>query len=224
MLLYNNVLKGIFRRRPNRFIAYVDINGKTEKVHVKNTGRCKELLVPGCTVYLDKPDNPNRKTAYDLVAVMKGDTLINMDSAAPNKVFGQWAKENYPGAIIKPEVKYKNSRFDFYIEQGDRKIFTEVKGVTLEENGIVKFPDAPTERGLKHIHELIDAVENGYEARIFFVVQIENVKLFTPNYATHRQFGEALKLAREKGVKILAYNCKVTPDSMSIYRPVEIEL
>ena len=154
MLLYNNVLEGIFRRRPNRFIAYVDIDGKTEKVHVKNTGRCKELLVPGCTVYLDKSDNPNRKTAYDLVAVMKGDTLINMDSAAPNKVFGQWAKENYPGAIIKPEVKYENSRFDFYIEQGDRKIFTEVKGVTLEENGIVKFPDAPTERGLKHIHEL----------------------------------------------------------------------
>ncbi len=221
---YNNIVKGTFLSRPNRFIAKVDINGEEHTVHVKNTGRCKELLVPGATVYLQYWDNPNRKTAYDLIAVQKGDKLINMDSQAPNTVFCEWATEKFAGAEIKREKTYKDSRFDCYINTGSEEIFVEVKGVTLEENRHCRFPDAPTERGLKHIYGLINAVQNGYKGKIFFVIQMEDVYSFSPNYDTQPAFGRALKQARAAGVEILAYNCKVTPDSLKILNAIDIIL
>lgn len=222
---YNNIKEGKFIFRPNRFIAYAELDGKEETVHVKNTGRCKELLIPGARVFLEKSDNPERKTKYDLVAVYKGEILVNMDSQAPNKVFYEWSKSYFgEDAHIRPETKYKNSRFDCYIETENRKIFAEVKGVTLENNGIASFPDAPTERGIKHIEELCDAVSEGYEAYIFFVVQMKGVDCFTPNYKTHRAFGEALLRAKEKGVNVVCVDCKVTPDTLSIDEFVEIKL
>lgn len=221
---YTNIVGGTFISRPNRFIAKVNIDGMEHTVHVKNTGRCKELLVPGCTVFLEKSDNPNRKTLYDLVAVVKGDRVINMDSQAPNTVFARWVKKQLPTAFIKREHTYKDSRFDCYIETETDKIFVEVKGVTLEENGCVRFPDAPTERGIKHIKGLVDAVENGYKAAVFFVIQMEDVISFSPNYETQPQFGRALKDAEKAGVKILAYSCKVTPDSLEIDKPVPVIL
>ncbi len=221
---YTNIVKGTFLSRPNRFIAKVIIDGTEHTVHVKNTGRCKELLVPGATVYLQYSDNPARKTAYDLIAVQKCERLINMDSQAPNIAFREWARANYPGAVIRRETTYKDSRFDCYIEHNGTGIFTEVKGVTLEENGYARFPDAPTERGIKHINGLIDATENGYKAQIFFVIQMEDVHTFSPNYDTQPRFGQALKNARDAGVDILAYSCKITPDSMVIYKPVKIIL
>lgn len=221
---YTNIVGGTFISRPNRFIAKVNIDGMEHTVHVKNTGRCKELLVPGCTVFLEKSDNPNRKTLYDLVAVVKGDRVINMDSQAPNTVFARWVKKQLPAAFIKREHTYKDSRFDCYIETETDKIFVEVKGVTLEENGCVRFPDAPTERGIKHIKGLVDAVENGYKAAVFFVIQMEDVISFSPNYETQPQFGRALKDAEKAGVKILAYSCKVTPDSLEIDKPVPVIL
>ena len=221
---YSNIVSGIFISRPNRFIANVNIDGTQYTVHVKNTGRCKELLVPGCIVFLEKSDNPNRKTLYDLVAVIKGDRVINMDSQAPNIVFAQWVNEKYPDAIVKREKTYKDSRFDCYIETETDKIFVEVKGVTLEENGHVRFPDAPTERGIKHIKGLMDAVQNGYKAAVFFVIQMEDVLSFSPNYDTQPRFGQALKKAQQAGVQILAYSCKVTPDSLKIDKPVPVKL
>lgn len=221
---YTHIVGGTFISRPNRFIAKVNIDGMEHTVHVKNTGRCKELLVPGCTVFLEKSDNPNRKTLYDLVAVVKGDRVINMDSQAPNTVFAQWVKKQLPTAFIKREHTYKDSRFDCYIETETDKIFVEVKGVTLEENGCVRFPDAPTERGIKHIKGLVDAVKNGYKAAVFFVIQMEDVISFSPNYETQPQFGRALKDAEKAGVKILAYSCKVTPDSLEIDKPVPVIL
>lgn len=224
---YDKIVKGIFRERPNRFIALVEIEGSLETVHVKNTGRCRELLVPGVTVYLEEGSNPARKTKYSLVCVQKGNRLINMDSQAPNKVVAEWLAEGklFPNAsLIRPETKYNASRFDFYVEQGQKKIFMEVKGVTLEQDGVVLFPDAPTERGLKHIRELCQAVGEGYEACIFLVVQMKNVKYFTPNMETHPEFGEALARAQQKGVKILAYDCMVTRDSLQIMDPVKIRI
>ena len=221
---YSNIVKGKFISRPNRFIARVDIAGVEHTVHVKNTGRCKELLVPGCTVFLEKSDNPNRKTLYDLIAVIKGDRVINMDSQAPNAVFRRWIKKQLPNATVKREITYKDSRFDCYIETETDKIFVEVKGVTLEENGYVRFPDAPTERGIKHINGLIDAVNNGYKAAVFFVIQMEDVISFSPNYDTQPRFGQALKNAEAAGVKILAYSCKVTPDSLEIDKQVPVIL
>ena len=221
---YTNIVGGTFISRPNRFIAKVNIDGMEHTVHVKNTGRCKELLVPGCTVFLEKSDNPNRKTLYDLVAVVKGDRVINMDSQAPNTVFARWVKKQLPTAFIKREHTYKDSRFDCYVETETDKIFVEVKGVTLEENGCVRFPDAPTERGIKHIKGLVDAVENGYKAAVFFVIQMEDVISFSPNYETQPQFGRTLKDAEKAGVKILAYSCKVTPDSLEIDKPVPVIL
>ena len=221
---YSNIVEGKFISRPNRFIAKVNIDGAEHTVHVKNTGRCKELLVPGCTVFLEKSDNPNRKTLYDLIAVIKGDRVINMDSQAPNAVFRRWIKKQLPNATVKREITYKDSRFDCYIETETDKIFVEVKGVTLEENGYVRFPDAPTERGIKHINGLIDAVNNGYKAAVFFVIQMEDVISFSPNYDTQSRFGQALKNAEAAGVKILAYSCKVTPDSLEIDKPVPIIL
>lgn len=224
---YENITQGIFLERPNRFIAYVDIDGVKTVCHVKNTGRCKELLVAGARVILEKSNNPLRKTAYDLIAVYKGDMLINIDSVAPNKVFGEWAeKSGFFGDIsyIKPECVYKSSRFDYYIEAQGKRIFVEVKGVTLENDGVLSFPDAPTERGIKHIKELMDAAENGFEAFIFFVVQMEHCKYFTPNVQRHKAFAEVLRTAAEKGVNVKCVTCKVLPDQMDIFDFAEVRI
>lgn len=224
---YRNVVKGTFISRPNRFIAHVDMDGDIQVCHVKNTGRCRELLVPGCDVYMETADNPSRKTKYDLIAVKKGNLMINMDSQAPNKAAGEWLEKKilYPDLkYLKSEVKYRNSRFDFYIETQEKRIFLEVKGVTLEENGTVRFPDAPTERGVKHIQELMACMEDGYEAVILFVIQMKGIHTFMPNDETHRAFGDMLRKAKEKGVRILAYDCLVTEDSMEIHEAVPVVL
>jgi len=227
---YNNIQKAAFVKRPNRFIAEVSIGGKTEIVHVKNTGRCKELLVENATVYLEKSSNPLRKTKYDLVAVEKvtnrGLILINMDSQVPNQIAFEWLSKSglfIENAKIKREVTFGNSRFVLYVEDGERKAFIEVKGVTLENDGIATFPDAPTERGVKHLNELISCLEEGYEAYILFVVQMKGVKLFKPNDITHRAFGDALRDAAKHGVNVVAYDCIVTEESIEINNPVNIE-
>ena len=227
---YTNITEGRFLERPNRFIAYVEIPGVSdrEKVHVKNTGRCRELLVSGATVYLEKGTNPDRSTAYDLVAVRKGDRLVNMDSQAPNKVVGEWLlKEELISDItlLRPETTWGNSRFDFYVESlGEKKAFIEVKGVTLEEDGVVRFPDAPSDRAVKHVEELIAAKKAGYHVYVLFVIQMKDVKYFIPNWGTHAAFGEALRKAREAGVEILAVDCAVTPDSLEIADKVPVYL
>ena len=222
---YDVIVKGTFIDRPNRFIANVDINGKREACHVKNTGRCKELLVKGAVVYLAASGNPKRKTRYDLVSVKKGDMLINMDSGAPNKAAGEYLRKIYgKDALIKPEKVYGQSRIDFYVEAKGEKRFIEVKGVTLEEKGSAFFPDAPTERGVKHIYELCNAVKEGYKACILFVIQMKGVKDFSPNDKTHKAFGEALRYAEKHGVEIMAVDCIVTPQSMVIDGKVEIKL
>ena len=222
-LKYKNIVEGEFISRPNRFIAHVKINDKIEICHVKNTGRCKELLTKGATVYLEHSDNPNRKTAYSLIAVQKGHRLINIDSQAPNKVLHEGLLNktillpNFEEiAEIRPERVYQKSRFDFYIENKNKKAFIEVKGVTLEEDGVVKFPDAPTARGLKHVYELVQALEDGYMAYIVFVIQMNNVKYFTSNNRTQKEFGEALQYAQNKGVQVLAYESDVERDSLKL--------
>lgn len=222
---YSKVYKGTFIDRPNRFIAHCEINGKTEVCHVKNTGRCKELLICGATVYLEKSDNPNRKTQYDLIAVEKGDTLINVDSQIVNYVVVEHLSQIFNNIIyVKPECKYGNSRFDIYVETETDKIFVEVKGVTLENNGVARFPDAPTERGVKHLKELQKAVTDGYKAFTVFVVQMDNVLYFEPNRATHPEFADTLKEVRENGVNVLAYQCSVTPESITIKNQIPIKL
>ena len=236
---YQNMHKAVFLSRPNRFIAKVLLEGEELTVHVKNTGRCKELLIPGCTVYLEKSGNPARKTAFDLVAVEKGERLINMDSQAPNKLFEEWARAGHfvPGlTLLRPETAWGHSRFDFYWEAGgagqcpaptgaaSRKGFVEVKGCTLEEKGWTYFPDAPTERGVKHLEELLLAKEQGYEAAVCFVIQMAGVKGFSPNDRTHPEFGEALRKAAAGGVKILAYECTVIPGEVYITTEVPIKL
>lgn len=224
---YESIVKGKFISRPNRFIAIVEVEGKTETVHVKNTGRCKELLVEGATVFLEKSNNPERKTKYDLIAVYKGDNLINMDSQAPNEMVYEWlALGNLfsKNAKIKREVTFGDSRFDIYIEEGEKKAFIEVKGVTLENDGVASFPDAPTERGIKHIKELISARERGYDTYIFFVIQMKGVTKFEPSYKNHMEFAKALKEAQDRGVKILAYDSIVTPDEIKIDKPVAVEI
>ncbi|MBE6856885.1 MAG: DNA/RNA nuclease SfsA [Ruminococcus sp.] len=229
---YKNITEGRFISRPNRFIAKVEIDGKEETVHVKNTGRCKELLVTGCRVYLEKSGNPARKTAYDLVAVEKrtesGETLlINMDSQIPNYVAEEWLKISgmfSENAVIRREVTYGNSRFDVYVKDGNRRAFIEVKGVTLEYDGTAMFPDAPTQRGVKHIRELMKCTEEGYEAYILFVIQMERVNEFRPNDATDKEFGKALREAEKAGVKILAQSCVITADSIEIKTPVKVIL
>ena len=269
---YNQVVSGTFLQRPNRFIAHVLIDSKEEICHVKNTGRCHELLIPGCTVYCAVSDNPQRKTKYDLIAVEKiiesqtvfanagipsqhvkgtpeahSTLLVNMDSQAPNAAVKEWLRSGAApfGSIdyMKPEYKYGNSRFDFYLEcktetkrtgtaptpaenetTRSRKIFLEVKGVTLEDNGVVLFPDAPTERGVKHVRELIRCHEEGFETYVLFVVQMEHAQYFTPNRKTHPQFADALCDARDAGVQLLAYTCKVTPDVMNINKELKIRL
>lgn len=229
---YKNIVKGTFIERPNRFIAYAEIEGKIEKAHVKNTGRCRELLLQGTPVYLEMSDNPDRKTKYDLIAVEKirdgkEPLLINMDSQAPNNATEEWLKKGNifsENAIIKREVRYGKSRFDFYIEDGKRKIFLEVKGVTLEENGLALFPDAPTERGVKHIEELLACMDEGYEAYLLFVIQMKEMHAFSPNDKTHPDFGRALRKAADKGVKVLAVDCRVGTDYMELDRYIEVRL
>ena len=224
---YRAIVKAVFRERPNRFIAHVDVDGHRETVHVKNTGRCLELLQNGATVYLEKGNNPSRKTLYDLVAVLKGDTLINMDSQAPNKAVGEWLlnKELFPDLqMVKAETKYGNSRFDFYVERAGGKAFIEVKGVTLENDGVAAFPDAPSERAVKHLEELIEAKQDGYEVYVLFVVQMKGVKYLVPNEATHPEFAATLRKAAREGVNVIAYDCIVTEDEMIIDTPVPVKL
>lgn len=224
---YENIRPAIFLSRPNRFIARVELDGQEETVHVKNTGRCKELLVPGRTVWLEEGANPNRKTKYDLIAVDKDGLLVNMDAQAPNKVFAEWAHcGNFvPGlTLLRPETTWGKSRFDFYWEAGERKGFVEVKGCTLEENGFCRFPDAPTERGVKHLNELVSCMEDGYEAAVCFVIQMEGMKQFSPNDATHPAFGDALRVASTAGVQVLAVGCSVTPDTLNITHHIPVVL
>ena len=218
---YDNITRGIFIDRPNRFIAHVDIGGNRETVHVKNTGRCKELLIPGCEVWLTAPGTPGRKTKYDLVAVRKSTgVLFNIDSQAPNKAVKEWLlKQDYD--LIHPEYTYGDSRIDFYMERtlpdGETKRYLmEVKGCTLEFDGIGYFPDAPTERGVKHIHELIKAKKEGFEAALAYVIQMDGVTEVRPNTDTHPEFGEAIEEAKKAGVEIIFLPCHVEPDNMEI--------
>ncbi len=222
---YDNIVRGRFLSRPNRFIALVDIDGAETVCHVKNTGRCRELLVPGAEVYLVPGTAPGRKTPYDLVAVDKSGVLINMDAQAPNRVFAEFARTFDPQALsVRPEFRFGDSRLDFCLERPDGLHLVEVKGVTLESGGHARFPDAPTERGVKHIRELMRAVEQGHRATAFFVVQMAQVTDFAPNDDTHPAFGAALRQAAAAGVQVVAYACRVTPDTMSIDRPVPVIL
>ena len=224
---YQSVIPGFFVARPNRFVAQVETADGMQTVHVKNTGRCRELLVPSARVYLAEGDNPARKTRFDLIAVEKGTRLINMDAQAPNQVFGEWAEAGgfLPDVTaVRREVRYGDSRLDFCLETSRGSHYVEVKGVTLEAEGRARFPDAPTERGVKHIQELQRAVENGISATLFFVVQMEGVESVAPNDDTHPAFGDALRQAARAGVQILAYDCAVTPDSIRIRKPVPVIL
>lgn len=229
---YPKVRKAIFLERPNRFIARVELDGEPVVVHVKNTGRCKELLLPGTTVWLAESDQPARKTKYDLIAVEKQrsgkpDLLINMDSQAPNQAAEEWLKNGAlfgKEAIVRREVTHGSSRFDFYIESGARKIFLEVKGCTLERDGLAFFPDAPTERGVKHIRELTSCLQEGYEAYILMVIQMKDIRAFSPNDETHPAFGDALREAVAKGVQLIAMDCTVAPSEMKIDSPVQTVL
>ena len=228
-MLYNNIYKGIFKSRPNRFIAEVEVNGVVETCHVKNTGRCRELLIPGATVYVNYVDNPSRSTQYDLIAVEKGIVLINIDSYAPNLAFGEYLRQEKfleLGNIcsVKPEAKYGNSRFDFFIEAAKCKAFIEVKGVTLEEDGVAMFPDAPTERGVKHLNKLASCIAEGYDAYVIFIIQMKGVTHFTPNYKIHAKFGETLAKVIDLGVKVRAFDCTVTSGEMVIDSPIQIKL
>ncbi len=212
---YPNVSRAEFIDRPNRFVAHVLLDGRRETCHVKNTGRCRELLLPGATVWLCRSDNPGRKTAFDLVAVEKGPRLINIDAQAPNAVFSEWARAGHflPDlTLVRPEQTWGGSRFDFYYETPSQRGFVEVKGVTLEENGVAAFPDAPTERGLRHVEELTACVAAGYQAHLFFVIQMADIRAFRPNDRTHPAFGAALRAA--DGVRLHAHLCRVTPESL----------
>ena len=221
---YNKIKKGICLSRPNRFIANVLLDGEEAVCHVKNTGRLSELLKNGAVAYVEESANPLRKTKYDLIAVEKDSVIFNIDSYAPNLAAGEYLRSVFPDCTVRAEVKHGNSRFDFYTEGQNKKIFTEVKGVTLIKDSVALFPDAPTERGVKHIKELTDCTKEGYEANILFVVQTQQVDSFSPNDETHRQFGDALRLAEESGVKITAVNCIVTPDSMVIDHTIPTDL
>ena len=224
---YERIEKAVFLERPNRFIAYTELNGRKETVHVKNTGRCAELLVPGASVYIQRSANPDRKTKWDLISVEKGERMINMDSQIPNRLVEEWIRGGHlfrDVTLVRPETTYGNSRFDLYVEAEGKRIFIEVKGVTLEENGVCRFPDAPSERAVKHLEELILAKQEGYETYVFFVIQMKDVRYFTPNTDTHPAFAEALRRAAAAGVHILAYDCTVSPDGIEIDSPVDIVL
>lgn len=227
MLLYQHIRQANFLSRPNRFIAHCLLDGTEVVCHVKNTGRCRELLTEHAVVYLEENNNPARKTKYDLVAVQKGDLLINMDSAAPNHAAGEWLRDGglLPSPeLVRPELTHGDSRFDFYMETGDKKAFVEVKGVTLEEHGMALFPDAPTQRGVKHINGLAKCVAEGFAAYLLFVIQLNGITAFAPNDKTDPAFGEALRRAAAAGVQLIAMDCTVTPDTMTIANPVDILL
>jgi len=222
---YQNMAEATFLYRLNRFMAHIAIKGQKEICHVKNTGRCKELLRPGAAVLVQEMSSVKRKTKYDLIGVYKGERLVNIDSQAPNKIFHEWViSSNFFSHIdlIRPECKYQNSRFDFYIETGTSRIFVEVKGVTLEENGVALFPDAPTERGIKHITELCRAINDGYKAYLFFIIQMKDVLYFSPNVKTHPAFAEALVNAQKHGVSIMAIDCVVKTDCITAGDWVEV--
>ena len=224
---YRSITRGVFLARPNRFIARVAVDGEEVVCHVKNTGRCAELLRPGAAVYLEKSANPARKTAYDLVAVEKGERLINMDAQAPNRVFAEWVEAGYfvPDVLaVRPEYRYGESRLDFALTTPRGLHLVEVKGVTLEEGGHARFPDAPTERGVRHLGELERAAAEGMEATAFFVIQMEGMRDFAPNDGTHPAFGAALRHAAEHGVRVEAWECAVTPGTLRILRPVRVLL
>lgn len=223
---YNNMVEGVFLRRPNRFIAYVEIQGREEVCHVKNTGRCRELLVPGAKVWCQGADNPERKTKFDLIAVEKGKRLINMDSQAPNKAAMEWLLSGGLGEItnLRPETTHGDSRFDFSFVKDGRLCFLEVKGVTLENEGICAFPDAPTLRGTKHLQGLSQAVKDGFGAYALFVIQMENVKYLHPNEETDPAFAAALRQAAQAGVEVLAVQCQIQPGNMTINGAVDVRL
>lgn len=223
---YDAMTQGIFLERPNRFIAHVEIDGQVEITHVKNTGRCRELLPKGAQVYCQRSANPLRKTKFDLIAVRKGKRLINMDSQAPNKAVMEWLSAGGLGKItdLRAETVHGDSRFDFSFCKDGKPCFLEVKGVTLETEGVCAFPDAPTERGSKHLHGLIRATSEGFGAYVLFVIQMEDVLYLHPNDATDPAFGAALRQAAQAGVKILAYDCRVTEDTMEIGKRVQVRL
>jgi len=223
---YSNIRPGYFIRRPNRFIAHVEIGGEEQICHVKNTGRCKELLVPGAKVWCQEFDSASRKTKFDLITVQKGDRLINMDSQAPNAAAKQWLLSGSLGEIsdLCPESTWGDSRFDFAFSKDGKPCFLEVKGVTLEHDGVCAFPDAPTTRGVKHLQELTRAVQEGFGAYVLFVIQMTDVKYLHPNDATDPEFGKALRQAADAGVQVLAMDCAVTEDTMTIQNPVEVRL
>lgn len=225
-MYYKNIVPGIFLSRPNRFIAHIMIDGQEKICHVKNTGRCKELLAPGADVWCEKSGNPDRKTQYDLIAVQKGSRLINMDSQAPNKAVHEWLSGGGLGEIenLRAETTCGNSRFDFSFEKGGKRCFLEVKGVTLETDGVCAFPDAPTQRGAKHLKELTALVKEGFGAYVLFVIQMTDVRYLHPNDATDPAFGTALREAAKAGVEILAMDCAITPDTMTIQNPVAVKL
>lgn len=225
-MVYENMVPGIFLARPNRFIAHIEIDGKTEICHVKNTGRCKELLPAGAKVWCQISQNPARKTKFDLITVQKGNRLINMDSQAPNAAAKEWLASGGLGQIseLRPETKQGDSRFDFSFTKDGRKCFLEVKGVTLETEGICAFPDAPTERGAKHLRELTRLAQEGYGAYVLFVIQMADVKFLHPNDSTDPAFGQALREASAAGVQILAMDCLVTEGAMSIRKSVDVQL
>ena len=223
---YSSMVTGRFLRRPNRFIAHVEIDGREEIVHVKNTGRCRELLPPGAEVWCQRSNNPNRKTKYDLITVRKGDRLINMDSQAPNIAAGEWLRSGGLGNIenLRPEVFHKDSRFDFSLTKDGKTCFLEVKGVTLENDGVCAFPDAPTQRGTRHLRGLTEAAKEGYGAYVLFVIQMADVKYLHPNDATDPEFGAALREAAQNGVHILVMDCAVSETTMDIRLPVLVKL
>lgn len=224
---YDNIRAARFLDRPNRFIAHIELDGKKEVCHVKNTGRCRELLIPGATVYVQEFHSDRRKTKFDLIAVDKGGLLINMDSQAPNRAFGEWAAAG--GLVsglsqLRPESSFGDSRFDFYLEYGNQRAFAEVKGVTLEREGVALFPDAPTERGLKHLGGLMEAVTQGYQAYLVFLIQMKGVSRFIPNGETDPAFAAALTQAAAAGVQVLAFDCRVEPDELTVDAPVKVIL
>ena len=223
---YENMVEGVFLRRPNRFISHVGIGGREEIVHVKNTGRCRELLPEGARVWCQEFDNPSRKTKFDLITVQKGSRLINMDSQAPNKAAKEWLESGGLGTLadLRAETTHGGSRFDFSFVKEGRPCFLEVKGCTLETDGVCAFPDAPTERGARHLRHLSRLAQEGYGAYVLFVIQMSDVKYFHPNDATDPAFGKALREAEAAGVQVLAMDCAVTEDTMAIQNPVAIKL
>ncbi|NMC26928.1 MAG: DNA/RNA nuclease SfsA [Syntrophomonadaceae bacterium] len=224
---YRDMRPARFISRPNRFIAHIEMDGRTETCHVKNTGRCRELLLPGVPLAVQAVESSSRKTKFDLIAVQKGDRLVNIDSQVPNRIFREWVTSSghFPDLmVLKPESSFRNSRFDFYIRTESQEIMVEVKGVTLEEDGVALFPDAPTERGLKHIADLCSWIEAGHEAYMVFVIQMKDIDYFVPNYATHPDFGQALASAAGRGLKIIALDCEVGFDFITARDFVEVRM